>query len=325
MTYEEAKEALKKDDPLNIRRKTALARTLHMRGDNIFLTVYIENKKYPRQNYYTIAHELGHIVLGHFFDFETTSLFNGGLTKKQYSILEREAEIFAAELIMPMPVLKSFKIKSYEDIADICKSTKSSSKIRLKEMHTFKLPNYLMPRYKTIKTIFHDFIYKKKCLECRQSFVSETAKYCPICGNNRLVRGDDKMIYNDSIKLDKNGKAYICPRCSNEETKDNSAYCKICGTNLINKCTNTKGIYEEIDFNNRVKIKDPCGKLAEGNARYCIHCGEPTTFYIQGILRDWNTKKTYPQMKQDEAKKQEEAAKQVAATIAPISDEDIPF
>lgn len=45
---------------------------------------------------WTLAHELGHIVLGHFCDFPLDNLRQG-----EESVLDREADVFARELLMP--------------------------------------------------------------------------------------------------------------------------------------------------------------------------------------------------------------------------------
>lgn len=285
MPYEEAKQCLKVDDPLNIKKRKALARTLYQRGSNVFLTVYIEDKIFPRRDYYTIAHELGHIVLGHFFEFENTSLCRGGLTRKEYAVLEREAEIFAAELIMPMPVLKGLKIKSYDEIVKVCNVTKSSATIRMGEIKKFKLTSSMIVPYISAKILFHDFIYKKSCLRCGYEFVSETAKYCPICGQ-KLQWGEGTMIYNDGYELDENGRALKCPVCGNTEIgqDENEQYCIICGTYLVNKCTHD---YNEYNNFSGELIKPVCGRIVPGNARYCPYCGSETTFYKNKLLMPW--------------------------------------
>ena len=61
-----------------------------------------------------------------------------------------------------------------------------------------------------------------------------------------------------------------CPKCDNEEISADDAYCKICGTTLVNVCTN-----------------EECHADADNNARYCVHCGSPTTYLQQGILEPW--------------------------------------
>lgn len=62
--------------------------------------VYNE-KSYLDRIRFTIAHEIGHIVLNHLIEFKQTRLSRGGLTKQEYWVLEREADIFATNLLMP--------------------------------------------------------------------------------------------------------------------------------------------------------------------------------------------------------------------------------
>lgn len=289
MSYDEAKECLKENDPLNIKKRKALARTLHPRDSNIFLTVYREDKRFPKRNYYTIAHELGHIVLGHFFEFENTALYRGGLTKNEYAVLEREAEIFAAELLMPMPILKELKLNSYNEIVRVCGVTKTSAKIRAIEIEKFKLTNRIIIPYIEVKKIFHDFLYKKYCLNCGYGVISKEYTYCPICGQE-LQWGDGSMKYNDGYKLDENGRAVICPVCGNKEIGEDpdEQYCIICGTYLVNKCTHD---YDEINNFTGEIIKPACGKIAPGNARFCPYCGSPTTFNKNNLLKPWQIAK----------------------------------
>ena len=269
LDYEEAKKCMNVSDPLNIKSRKCLARTFHERGSKVFLTVYVKNLKYPNRDYYTIAHELGHIILGHFIEFEETALARGGLTQKAYDVLEREADIFAAELIMPMPVLQKIKVKTYNDIVNICNVTKSSASIRLSEMKKYWIPDFIINIYNDTHLLFNDFINKKHCLQCNYGFISHNSKFCPICGHNKLIWGDGKMMY-DSIELNELNKAKICPVCENENTNIEGDYCQICSTQIRNKCTK-------------------CGKILIGEARYCNYCNNESTFFKDNLLQDWQT------------------------------------
>ena len=55
---------------------------------------------------WTIMHEIGHIILGHLVEFSETALNRGGITSKQYGVLEIEAHYFAAEFLMDRILLK---------------------------------------------------------------------------------------------------------------------------------------------------------------------------------------------------------------------------
>ena len=79
------------------------------------------------------------------------------------------------------------------------------------------------------------------------------------------------MKYRDGVQLDENGRAQECPQCRNEEISASAEYCKICGTRVVNYCTN-----------------EQCGQIAQGNSRYCEKCGNPTSFYIDNTLCEWD-------------------------------------
>lgn len=60
-----------------------------------YITV-LNVSKNPHRVRFTCGHEIGHIALGHFTEFDLCSL-----TPREKHILDREADIFARELLMP--------------------------------------------------------------------------------------------------------------------------------------------------------------------------------------------------------------------------------
>lgn len=291
--------------------------TIYNFKKNRYLVFYNDLNIYykkPARRRWTLAHELGHIFLCHHIISNKTKIFRNTLTDDEYRWMEVEANRFASLLLANPAILHKLNIKNNIDIMNICKLSEEASIYRYKEYLKWKKRKYM--NCSDIKIIyqFHDFIYKKNCLNCGYGFISETAKYCPICGE-KLIRGDGKMIYNDGFKLDSNGKALKCPNCENEQFLTDGVYCRICGTYLINKCTNDHGIWEQNEYGYTIKIKDECGMISPGNARFCEKCGEPTTFYTQGLLRDWKTNKTLEELNRD-------AVEQVASDI---DDNNIPF
>ena len=62
-------------------------------------------------------HEIGHIILGHLVEFSETALNRGGITSKQYGVLEIEAHYFAAEFLMPTAILKYYPKITVNEIA----------------------------------------------------------------------------------------------------------------------------------------------------------------------------------------------------------------
>ncbi|EGP4808374.1 ImmA/IrrE family metallo-endopeptidase, partial [Enterococcus faecium] len=71
---------------------------------------------------FSIAHELGHIILNHFSSGDLI-LTRGGLSEERYKILEKEADTFARELLAPTFLMQPEKwsIKQVCDIFDVSK------------------------------------------------------------------------------------------------------------------------------------------------------------------------------------------------------------
>lgn len=67
-------------------------------GNDRYIIIYNDTITSNSRINFTIAHELGHIVLGHhlFEDIDTNSL-----TDEQHDLIEKEANAFAAELLAP--------------------------------------------------------------------------------------------------------------------------------------------------------------------------------------------------------------------------------
>ena len=87
-----------------------------------------------RQNF-TIAHEIGHIVLGHSEDIIFTraiSKWNEEDNEPDYN--EMQANIFASRLLAPACVLWGLDIHSPEEISALCGLSKQASTIRAERM-----------------------------------------------------------------------------------------------------------------------------------------------------------------------------------------------
>lgn len=78
-----------------------------------------------RRRRFTIAHELGHCLLGHVSEL-------GGA--KPDAACERAADSFAAELLAPLAVLKMCGIGSAEELARVCGLSRSAAEIRFAEL-----------------------------------------------------------------------------------------------------------------------------------------------------------------------------------------------
>ncbi|RGD75641.1 ImmA/IrrE family metallo-endopeptidase [Anaerofustis stercorihominis] len=121
-------------------------------GDKvIFYNKAIKNKY---RNRFTIAHELGHIMLGH----------NINNSDKEYKIMETEANMFAIRILSPLCVLHEIKLDSAKELAEICRLSKQASNIRFKNFEKAEMENKFYMDPKEIKLVmqFKNFIKKYK-------------------------------------------------------------------------------------------------------------------------------------------------------------------
>lgn len=126
-------------DPLYIDAEGADAKTHHQRGSSNYLVVYDDRVDNYRRVRWTMAHEIGHIVLGHLVSFEATALCRGSLTEKEYKVLEREADCFAANILAPMTIINRMpSIKTKNDFMDICELSGMAADNCLEELSLLK-------------------------------------------------------------------------------------------------------------------------------------------------------------------------------------------
>lgn len=79
---------------------------------------------------FTIAHELGHIFLGH----ELKKGYHARTFNIDKPNVEYEADVFASRLLSPACVLWGLNLHSAEEIAKVCNISLSSAKIRAERM-----------------------------------------------------------------------------------------------------------------------------------------------------------------------------------------------
>ena len=232
---------------------------------------FIKSNRYR----WSIAHELGHILLNHHKISDKTRIFRFNLSDEEYNQFEEEADYFAQLLLVPHAALLGFKISASNELQIMCKISSPASRRRYYEFVEWK--SYVNAEDEYDKKIFHyyfSFIFKRKCKRCNAGIIQRYGKYCPICSSkNTLEWGDgNKMIY-PLLGTHENGKLIECPNCSNEDTDIEGEYCQICGECLVNRCTNEECKNTEI---------------LPSNARYCPICGKKSLFYQNNLLKAWD-------------------------------------
>lgn len=89
--------------------------------------IYYDDKISEKAIRYTIAHEIGHCILGHLIYGKT---YYG--CSRNVDIDEQEANIFAMSLLMPYKMIKEMKTEN--EVAGACNVTVKLAKIHLKNL-----------------------------------------------------------------------------------------------------------------------------------------------------------------------------------------------
>lgn len=263
---------------------------------NIYIIVYNEKKPQIRIRF-SLAHELGHIVLGH-LDNECTEIERGGLNNSLYYTMEGAANTFAGNFLAP-PILiykllagKTFDVNS---VAEHFYLSKQAVRGYRKQDYQYWLSLRPTKVEKRILSRCKRRYYMLLCPRCGYYFSIRYAAHCPICGihvdHKKL---EDKEIMGrtyPNIELNKNGQVNECLLCKNVEHFENASFCMICGKPIINNCTLATGEdcgYTQCDHTEPLP----------GNARYCPYCGSVTTFFaanccLHGMMFLMNRQKQY--------------------------------
>lgn len=107
---------------------------------------------------FTIAHELGHILLGHIGKY---ALVNREPSPNDNPI-EQEANIFASRLLAPACVLWGCEVQSAEDIMKLCDISYQAASFRMERMKVLYARNKFLtsPLERIVFDNFKEFIIK---------------------------------------------------------------------------------------------------------------------------------------------------------------------
>lgn len=216
---------------------------------------------------FTLAHEIGHIILNHHKDFEVTEIIKDNFSKEEYKILENEANCFARNILAPSPLVQTLGITEYYlKLKDFFNLSFMASNTR---RNFFKNDLYYLTdeQVRDMQALYKRY---NVCKICSSNYLNIDTSYCPLCGSNKLILGD-VFIMKEYKGININ-ELHECPRCENYDLQLNDNYCKICGLKLKNVCAS-------------------CGMELDSSARYCTQCGNVTTYFSSGILLDWKVAK----------------------------------
>ena len=114
---------------------------------------------------FTLAHELGHVLLGHVGTYE----YVNRASSSNYDSIEREANMFAARLLAPACVLWGCKVKSAEEIMRLCDISHQASEYRMNRMKELYNRNKFLTSplerkvYRRFKKFISSYLHREDC------------------------------------------------------------------------------------------------------------------------------------------------------------------
>lgn len=258
-------------DPLLMQLAGADARTVQRRDTDMPITIFREDKLNARIRW-SLAHELGHIALGHLTKYEFTRL--GAPTVGQASALEREADAFACELLAPPGLLRAMGVKWAEDVALVCDLSQEAAGYRERDLATGVVMAAAKAMEQWYQEHFAEFLVP----------VAVCARPDDIGPLHRMAihRSEVSHVWQrpEQVRADANGRFVECPRCGFSGFSKDASYCRVCGTHLHNVCTNGPMLPAE----------STCARLNPPDAMYCEWCGHETLLMAQGLVsqpKEW--------------------------------------
>lgn len=225
---------------------------------------------------FSIAHEVGHIMLGHFDDGDLI-LTRGGLTEEKYKVLEIEADKFAQELLLPTFLVD--ENSSVEFLSKTFDVSKQVAKIALNAKRRYPWIKATLPykalfrssqnkiKFFSLKSTlqieardsinFDSYIQRLLimpnyyfCPQCKH--IDKTLElqilHCPVCRYGQLEVISEKnyflfhewrereMVSYSSLEVDNEGR--LKQKCPIcSNDHVSDNYCSVCATPIINKCS----------------------------------------------------------------------------------------
>ena len=283
MKYGDARRIFGLEDPCGLKRSGADALSVWHRGLGRFLVLYDEGRD-PRRVRFTLAHELGHILLGHLTGPEEE--------RSRGDAAEKEADAFAAEFLAPSSVLrpllgpKEAPFLTADRLALLCDISRESALFCLdrlsREEETEDSPLAQRLRLQLLdgtvenrgalllaaakrrgaegQTGFEKAV--SVCAACGAYVYAEAAARCPCCGRTlKLSAGEGRGDAQDAfVFLSLLREAPFCPRCLNERRSPEDRYCRVCGFPLRNRCLREN-------------------RPLPADLSFCPVCGSPSAWY----------------------------------------------
>lgn len=117
--------------------------------------VYDRQRHFTGRENWTIAHEIGHIVLGH---HKTGKAGYKSIIINQSERYELEADYFAGHLLSTPVILNALNVSSPDQIAHICRLSKAASISRKRALDIWRIKGYVSKNELCLLTAFDEYL-----------------------------------------------------------------------------------------------------------------------------------------------------------------------
>ncbi len=271
-----------------------------------FLIVYNDVQPSRERIYFTLAHELGHIFLGHHQELGTDRIRRFWVEKPLYEVLEDEANCFARNLLCPpsacLSLLQEFGFMDAGFDADELRSVwrRSPDAPVLSEpavrdymlihrtFHVSELAAKTRCHFLTAdlsapvpdrKEDTDPFLFSISwhCLSCGRPLRGKS-HFCSSCGGQHIVvhPWKDSPLPPPRPQPDE-APPDACPACGCSALPGEACFCPACGIQLFNCCVPAS----EAPVSLRAGLVTGIVHLCPPDARFCDVCGAPTLFSLK--------------------------------------------
>lgn len=122
--------------------------------------IFVSSSVSPERRRFTIAHEIGHIIIGHVGKYE---LVNREPSSTDNPI-EQAANVFASRLLAPACVLWGCNVRTAEQVQDLCKISRTAAEYRAGRINELYKRNCFLtsPLEQKVYSKFEIFIKQNK-------------------------------------------------------------------------------------------------------------------------------------------------------------------
>lgn len=165
--------------------------------------VFYNEEAYAERIPFTLAHELGHILLRHHYKTQPSSFLYPNTTSLK-DCRDIEADYFAGALLRPAYLISLLHLND-EDIHEIFQVSHqcANTGIKIAKKQFGFNPRRTHPELALyFDAQFHDFLGQKYCPNCGKHFKGAYLEKCPFCKSSSIIWADKrqlKFIFKDDF------------------------------------------------------------------------------------------------------------------------------